>query len=165
MWTRFALSTITAVLLAPLATAASIYLGTFAGNDSETAVEAAILAATGVSVDIGLYDKSDEAPILTTFSPVPSGSELSGTWDVLDDAVLISYLTVKASDFFALYQYIPPANSGSWSTADIVNGGDEQPGASHISLWTTTEIPEPNTFGLIGFALVGAGILRRRATA
>ena len=152
------------VLISSLASGATIYLGTFSGNDSEAAVEAAILASTGTSIDLTLYDKSDESPVLTTFTPNPSGVELSGTWDVLDDAVLISFLTVKASDLFAVYGYNPAVNSGAWSTADIVNGGGQQPGASHISLWTSDVlvVPEPGTFGLLGLSLMAAGILRRR---
>ena len=145
------------LLTLPLA-AAPIYVGTFGGNDSEAAVEAIL------GLDITLYDKSDEAPDLTAFTPSAPGGALSGTWDVNDDTVLISYLTVKASTYFAIYEYNPAVNSGNWSTADIVNPGAQQPGLSHLSLWIgpSQPVPEPGTWALIAAGLIGVGLIRRR---
>jgi hypothetical protein len=147
------------VLTLPLS-AGTIFLGTFSGNDSEAEVEAAL----GGLVDLTLYDKSDEAPDLAVYTPSPPDGALSGTWDVIDDTILISYITVKASDVFALYQVDPAANLGDWTTADITNPGGQQPGLSHISLWTApgTPIPEPASWALIGTGLVAVGFLRRR---
>jgi len=147
------------ILTLPLS-AGTIWIGTFSGNDSEANVEAAL----GGLVDLTLYDKSDEAPNLTVFTPSPADGALSGTWDVIDDSILISYFTVKASNFFALYQIDPAANFGDWTTANITNPGGQQPGLSHLSLWTAPEtpIPEPASWALIGVGLIALGHLRRR---
>ena len=133
-------------------TAAPVYLGLFDGNDDLANVKTAILTATGLDVDITLYDKSDELPLLTSFTPNPPEGNLSGTWDLIDDSVVISYLTVKASDSFTLYAYDPPVNSGEWSTANILNRNGVQQELSHLSLWTVPragEVPEPSTAGLL----------------
>ena len=118
------------------ASAAPVYLGIFDGNDNEANVEAAILAATSNAVDIDLYDKSDEAPVLTNFNPNPPGGNLQGEWDVINDSVKISYLTVKASNRFTLYYYADPVNFGDWSTANLLNNNGRQQDLSHLSLWT-----------------------------
>lgn len=150
-----------AFFLAPLASSATIYLGTFSGNDWESAVEAAITSATGTAVNITLYDKSDEGPLLTSFTPAFSDELFNGTWDVMDNTIGISFLTVKASNSFALYQFDPPVNSGGWSTAEIINGGGRQPALSHLTFWTS-EVPEPGTFALLGLALIAGAIFHRR---
>jgi hypothetical protein len=151
----------TAFFVVAPARSATIYLGTFPGNDWESAVEAAIASATGTAVNITLYDKSDGGPLLTSFTPSLSGDLFNGTWDVFDNAVGISFLTVKASNSFALYQYNAPVNSGGWSTEEILNGGGRQPALSHLTLWTS-EVPEPGTFALLGLALIAGVVLHRR---
>ena len=141
--------------------------GQFAGNDNEANVEAAILSATGVSIDLDLYDKSDENPILTTVTGLGGKS---GTWDVIDNSVLITYVTVKASNYFTLYEYTPGENSGSWTTAGITNPGGQQPNLSHLSFWTgpnTTpgsdpgDVPEPMTMALFASGM-GALVIARK---
>lgn len=138
------------------------------GGDPEAAVEAAILAATGSSVDISLYGKSDSDAGLFSFTGVASAAT-SGTWDVLDDLVEIAYITVKAANSFALYA-VEGANSGLFSTAGILNNGGSQPVVSHISFWTTgagtpppPPVPEPATLFLLSAGLLGfAGAKRRK---
>jgi hypothetical protein len=141
--------------------------GQFAGNDNEANVEAAILSATGVTIDLSLYDKSDENPVLTTVTGLGGKS---GTWDVINDAVVISYVTVKASNFFTLYEYTPGENSGSWTTAGITNPGGQQPNLSHLSFWTGPntnpgsdpgDIPEPMTLTLLASGM-GALVIARK---
>lgn len=163
----------TLVLLLTSATLASAAVtqinGQFPGNDDEASVEAAILAVRGVSVELDLYDKSDGGPVLTT---VTGAGGLSGTWDVINDSILVSYVTVKASNFFTLYEYNPAQNSGTWSTAGILNPGGQQPDLSHLSFWTgpntgpggdpTGEIPEPMTVGLLGGGLSALFLLRKK---
>ena len=158
------------IMLASIhAQAAVTYLGVFGGNDDEWSVEAAIFSATNMTVDLTLYDKSDEAPLLTTVTSAADNK--SGTWDVLNNNVLISYLTVKASNSFTVYQYSPAQNSGSWTTLGIVNNGGTQPELSHLSLWTVPpsgdpggEVPEPGTLAIVGGALLGIGYWRRKKT-
>ena len=90
---------ILAVLLCivPLS-ASTLYLGTFSGNDQFADVQSAILFAGGSVTGLTLYDKSDDAAALVDYTPSPLDGPMSGTWDVIDDSVMISYLTVKASD-------------------------------------------------------------------
>lgn len=136
------------------------------GGDPLAAVQAAITAATGVApVGLALYGKSDENAGLFNLTGL---SGQSGTWDVLDNSILIKYVTVKAANSFALYE-LPGAgaNLGSFSTAGILNNGGNQPDVSHISFWqasvTQSAVPEPAAWltMLLGFGLIG-GMLRNR---
>ena len=119
------------------------------GGDPESAVEAAILGATGVAVDISLLGEIDFG----------DGGALSGSWDF---GSAVAYITVKAANSFALYD-VEGATSGSWTTAGILTNGGQQPGVSHIRLWgTPASVPEPATLGLFGFTLLGLMLARRR---
>ena len=145
------------------------------GGDSEAAVEAAILGATGKFVDISLYGKSDSNAGLFAFNGDNNPTnDKSGSWDVLDNSVLIKYITIKAANSFALYE-LPGAgaNFGSFSTLGMLNNGGQRPNVSHISFWTVAgAVPEPGTwammisgFGLIGFALRRRGAAKAEAVA
>lgn len=137
--------------------ASPIFLGVFSGNDHEADVEAAILAATGKKIDIFLYDKSDENPYLTEVTY--DKAMKSGTWDVIDEAVNIAFVTVKASNKFAVYQYTSSMNYDEWTTSGILNNGGQQPKLSHLSFWISAEpdspdnpVPEPSAVLLLGSA-------------
>lgn len=131
------------------------------GGDPEAAVEAAILGATGLAVDISLYGKSDVNPSLFALTGAPGQS---GTWDVLDDTIDIAYITVKAANSFALYA-VGGANSGVWSTLGILNNGGNQPNLSHISFWTAgdvSDVPVPAALPLFLAGLGAMGFAGRR---
>lgn len=135
------------------------------GGDPESAVETAILAATGSAVDISLYGKSDSNASLFTFSGSLNSLQ-SGTWDVVNNSVLIKYITIKAANSFSVYELAGGgANNGPFTTLAMLNNGGQQPTVSHISFWTVSAqaVPEPASWAMLiaGFAAVG-GMLRRR---
>lgn len=137
------------------------------GGDPVAAVQAAIIAATGVApVGLSLYGKSDGNAGLFSLSGV-SPASLSGTWDVLDNSVLIKYITVKAANSFALYELSGQgANSGVFTTLGLLNKGGNQPVVSHISFWQADgapAVPEPATWAMmiVGFAGIGFAMRRR----
>lgn len=131
------------------------------GNDHATDVNAAILAATGTSVDLQLYGKSDDNANLFTITA--DSENKSGTW-LVKDGTLIDYLTVKASNEFAVY-FIGGSSSGTWTTEGLFNNGDQQPALSHLSFWVGSSVPVPEPSGLLilGAGLLGLATLCRRA--
>ncbi len=139
------------------------------GGDPLSAVEAAILGATGVNVNLIALGKSDEG---APFTYTPTGaidleSSFAGTWTQTSGAGTVRYISIVAANSFALYEFSPGASTGVYSTAGILNNGGQQPTVSHISFWSTTDpggpvIPEPSTFLLLGSGAVGLLWLRRR---
>lgn len=134
------------------------------GGDPEAKVEQAILHANGNVVDLMLYGKSDANPGFFTFMPADPATAQSGTWSV-NDGTLISYITVKASSGFALYELAAPASSGTFSTLGLLTPSGNQPNVSHISFWTTDPgsppVPEPSTLALLA-APIALAVFRRR---
>ena len=139
-------------------------------GDTEAKVEQAIFQATGRTIDLTLYGKSDDNPGLFSFSPGDPATAQSGTWDVLNNNVLIKFLTVKAAAGYALFEFAGAGvNSGSFSTAGLLtSNGKNQPNVSHMSFWTAPvnnpdAIPEPATWAMMlgGFGLAGAAMRRR----
>lgn len=122
-------------------------------NDHEADVESQIQFATGLVVDLTLYDKSDDGSPLVTVTGDPGKV---GTWDA--GTQFISYITVKAANSFAIYEV--NSTSGTWTTAGIKNNGGNQPDVSHISFWTTDRgpqnpVPEPATWAM----MIAGGVL------
>ena len=87
-----------------------------------------------------------------------------GSW-TLNSGFLANFVAVKSSTAFVLYQ-INPANSGTWSSAGLMNNNDGIQDMSHLVFFGTQgAIPEPATWMmmLFGFGLIG-GAMRRRKT-
>ncbi len=148
------------------------------GNDNDiTEIEQAIEAYKGSHLDLLFYDKVENAvstsKTLSTTISVIGGSKSAGTWDVIDPVVMISYLTVKASNDYALYEVLPSSNFGVWSTQLLVNKHGIPHDLSHFSLWTTQvmsggdaggapAVPEPATCVLVSGAIGVLYVARRR---
>ena len=91
-------------------------------------------------------------------------SGTDGTWSV-NDGTLISYITVKAANSFALYELAPPSSTGDYTTLGILNNGGEQPDLSHLTFWTSevpNEVPEPSTVALMLLGSVGMIALKKK---
>ena len=104
-----------------------------------------------------LGDTVDGFPAIFT-----GGSGIFGTW-TLNSGFLANFVAVKSSNAFILYQ-INPANSGTWSSAGLMNNNDGIHELSHLAFFGTQgAVPEPSTWMmmLIGFGLIG-GAMRRR---
>lgn len=146
------------------------------GGDPEAKVEQAIFHATGNTVELSLYgvkSDDDDAGDFFTFDPVDPATALSGTWSINDSQIFVKYMTVKAANSFALFEFAGVgANSGDFSTLGILNNGGQRPTVSHISFWNPTRVvpnnpdavPEPATWALMlgGFGLVGSAMRRRK---
>jgi hypothetical protein len=150
---------------ASLSQADIMLIDVFSGNDSEAAVETAL-----GGLNVTLYDKSDDGSDLAVYTGNNGviTNSTDGTWDVIDNTVLISYITVKAGPNYSLWAVNPALNSGGWTTAGLAVGNENQPNLSHLSLWTAgggpggdPVIPEPMTIGLFGGGLLALGLYRK----
>lgn len=87
----------------------------------------------------------------------------SGTWTYTPDPgqLLVNYLLVKAGKGFIIYLVTSPlidgSQTGTWSTAGLVNWKGKLKGFSHLSWYDTAPpaVPLPGAFLLMGTVLVG----------
>ena len=130
------------------ASASLLFVDRLQSDHNIAEIETAIQAFRGSEVDVYFYDK------LVGGTSTQKTASVSGTWDVIDPNVTISYMTVQAGNDYALYEVSPNANSGLF------------PGVQwDYSLWTTqriAETPEPTTYVLVSGALLGLYLSRRR---
>ena len=159
-----------------IASASSIWIGTYSHNDKDIESYVSSWYSTyygtdwGTEWEIDLYAKVDGSSGtkdgLTVFEG-ENGDKQNGTWETSD---AINLFSVKASNGYALYWLDEAAFSGDWSTVDIKNGGGNQPNLSHFSAWTVTgytppasPVPEPGTLVLFGIGLLATvGAVRGR---
>ena len=88
----------------------------------------------------------------------------SGTWALTPSTDVMSFYSVKAGNYFAMYYLSPAQNTGSWSTYDTwLQRIEDKPGNSteiEISHYigfnsAATPVPEPATMILFGTGLTG----------
>jgi hypothetical protein len=97
--------------------------------------------------------------------PDDDGSDkiIGGDW-ALTSGYTLEFYTVKAGSDFALYYLDPSQASGNWWTGHLRNGDKSIDSISHFSAFynETSPVPEPTTMLLLGFGLVGIGVLSRK---
>lgn len=146
-------------MLDPCAGGDCVFVGVFSGNDLSPGMDKSVNvdAASGMDLDLipvgseNEFDVSDLDSTIGLFTVDDDGDELSGTWSI--SAGTVDYVSVKAGNDFALYQYIPSATGGDWSTEELSVGSGNQPTLSHLTFWT--KVPEPGTALLMLLAIAG----------
>lgn len=148
--------------------------GSSGGGDSEARVEQAIMMATGDLVDLLLYRESGSGS--SSGSGIQVWIENSGkqfTWafeqsliaQIQAGSIDIAYLTIKASNSYAVYEIPTGVYSGRYSTEGLLTNGGQQPSVSHIRFWKAVDyasVPEPALFAIFGLGVLALGIRRRR---
>lgn len=111
-------------------------------------------------ISLSLLGKSDDG-----FGTLGFGDSTNsfGSWST--PGYLVSFIGVKASNDFILYQLAVPASSGTWSTAGLVNKQGIQHALSHLAYFggAVGAVPEPSTWAMMicGFGMAGS-VLRRQ---
>lgn len=120
-----------------------------------------------------LADKSDSAPLISGMTLNFTGANLKvGNWSVSSFASYTkAILVVKGgAEGWVAYLLDLTKLSGTWSTADILNGGGKQPDMSHLSLYVAdldenlnvvTPVPVPASALLLLGAMGALTALRR----
>jgi hypothetical protein len=157
-----------AILIGPLAGDAPLhaelllgnYLGTFGGNDSESA----LLDDLGLDVmrlgRVNFPDTTDEGLSWEATELNDDDEPIAGEWTYAGPE-LVDYLVVKAGSDYAIYSYIgvyapDMLNMGLWNTDDLDNKG-----MSHLTAYKLN-VPEPAGLALALSAVAGLGVVFRR---
>jgi hypothetical protein len=138
-------------------------MGIYSGNDQEDSVESVL------GVDVDLFGKVEcEADFIQTEGAgvivLNSTSGCPGSTGFWSTSGEVAYMTIKAGNQFALYEFDPSLSSGSWDTSPLQVGSGQTPTISHITFWQkeTSLIPEPAMWALIIVALLGLVFVGRR---
>ncbi len=153
--------------------ASTACVGQVSGNDSAATVNAH--GGTGIfGINTWSQDSKWEAKT-NTYSPsgllsILKENDKKGTWSVTSWAGIGSAaLVVKGSNNWAAYLLDTSAGlTGGWTTLALTNNGGNQPGISHISLYTTpapAPVPLPASALLLVAGMGGLAALRRRKKA
>ena len=138
------------------------YLGTFSGNDSDTALLAELGLDVTLLTKVETPDTSNAAFEIANLVLNDDGEPNSGQWSYTGPGV-VDYLVIKAGPMYAVYLYTDVntsnmRNMGLWDNTDV-----DGKGLSHITAYTNnTVIPLPAAFWLMGSSLLGLGLARRR---
>ena len=115
--------------------------------------------------------RDNPSSFTTPIMEVSYKSSNTGTWSTTS---AVDFYTVKGAKEFALYWLVGGATTANWSSEHLLNGGNEQPGMSHISTWTADivrppddeegpdPVPEPSTLLLMGAGIAGLAFYRRK---
>lgn len=148
--------------------------GSSGGGDSEARVEQAVMMATGEVVDLLLYRESGSGN--SSGSGIQVWVENGGkqiTWafeqsliaQIQAGTVDIAYLTIKASNSYALYEIPTGVYAGRYSTEGLLTNGGQQASVSHVRFWKEVDyatVPAPGMVALFGFGALALGLRRRR---
>jgi len=111
-------------------------------------------------ITLNFITKSDDADF-SLFGSITGAGGLSGTYHL--PGFSLTHLAVKSGNRFYLYQ-LDGSDSGSWSTAGLVNRNARQQELSHLTFFgMRSAVPEPATwaFMIFGFGAVGASLRLR----
>lgn len=129
------------------------YLGTFSGNDSESA----LLADLGLDADrIEKIDTpSTSAGFMSIFSTILNDDNeiIKGEWSY-GGPEIITHIVIKAGPNYSVFEFTDGLNTGFFDTSTLSNKG-----LSHITAYAATPVPLPaavwfllsGCIGLLGF--------------
>ncbi|MBC7478924.1 MAG: VPLPA-CTERM sorting domain-containing protein [Pseudorhodobacter sp.] len=164
-------------LCSPGSVTVSTACQTVIDNNDSTADMNGFNGGTGVFGinDWVLADKSDQANPEDlgdgSIDLTSNGDGQSGTWSVDTFAGYTqAALVVKGgAEAWVAYMLDVTNLSGTWSTADLLNGGGQQPDLSHLSLYVSNPVPSavplPAGAPLLLAGLAGLAALRRKRRA
>lgn len=148
-------------LCSTLSVTTSTNCQTVAGNNDSQADMNAFGAGAGVfGINSWIFaDKDSDAASPFKLTSFPTGAK-AGAWSVASfGGYQTAALVVKGgSKAWVAYLLDTSKLFGTWSTADIVNNGGNQPNLSHLSLYVSGPItpPSPVPVPAAGFLLLGA---------
>ncbi len=129
------------------------YLGTFSGNDSESA----LFADAGLDADlIEKIDTPDTSEgFLSIFNTTLNDDNeiIAGQWSYTGSEI-ITHIVIKAGPEYSLFEFTDGLNMGFFDTSEVNNKG-----LSHITAYAVAPVPLPaavwfllsGCIGLLGF--------------